>query len=203
MKQHQSISRKHQQGVALIICLIVLLIMTIIGVSATQTTTLEERMAGNLRNSNLAFQAAETALRIGENKLSEISLPGGPTIDGSSGYWDLPDNTSTVLGDTWWWDQEANPLGLWKKTPVATDGTNGVFEVDLSSSQLSGITTNPRYVLEKVAEVPDTLRFGGGGYSGEPPPTTFTRVTARAEAGANGESIVYLQSVFARPYVPK
>ena len=56
----------HQSGAVLAISLIMLLLLTIIGVTATQVTGLEEKMAGNLRNQNLAFQAAEAALRAGE-----------------------------------------------------------------------------------------------------------------------------------------
>ena len=59
--------RYHQRGVALIITLLILLVMTIVSVSSVQTTTIEERMAGNLRDRNLAFQAAETALRNAES----------------------------------------------------------------------------------------------------------------------------------------
>lgn len=42
------------------------LLLTLIGVSGSQVTALEEKMAGNIRDENLAFQAAETALRTGE-----------------------------------------------------------------------------------------------------------------------------------------
>ena len=55
-----------QRGVVLVTGLIFLVILTLLGVTAMQTTILEERMAGNLRDENLAFQAAEAALREGE-----------------------------------------------------------------------------------------------------------------------------------------
>ncbi len=56
----------HQSGVVLIVSLIMLLLLTLIGVTSSQVTSLEEKMAGNSRNYNLAFQAAESALRAGE-----------------------------------------------------------------------------------------------------------------------------------------
>jgi type IV pilus assembly protein PilX len=183
-------SPRHQQGVALIISLLVLLIMTVIGVSAMQTTTLEERMAGNLRNSNLSFQAAESALRAGEDMLSETSLPGDPSLDGSTGYWDDHNNLDDpATPQPWWLDKDAN---WWKTTGVV----GGVYEFDTAT--LSGISDNPRFVLELVSEQPDDL--GVESYEASPPPTTYSRVTARAEAGPNGESVTYLQSIFARPY---
>jgi type IV pilus assembly protein PilX len=43
--------------------------MTIVGVTAMSTTVLEERMASNTRQTRIAFQAAEVALRAGEDWL--------------------------------------------------------------------------------------------------------------------------------------
>ena len=54
---------KHEKGVILVTALIFLLILTILGVSSMSGTVLEERMAGNQADRNMAFQAAESALR--------------------------------------------------------------------------------------------------------------------------------------------
>lgn len=62
--------RTGQKGATLVVALIILLLMTIIGTVAMQGTTLEERMAGNTRDMNLAFQASEAALRAGEGWLN-------------------------------------------------------------------------------------------------------------------------------------
>jgi len=51
-----------QQGAVLLFSLIILLMLTVIGVAAMQTTTLQERMAGNFRDRQVAFQGAEAAL---------------------------------------------------------------------------------------------------------------------------------------------
>ena len=63
----------YQSGAVLIISLIMLLLLTIIGVTAIQTTLLEEKMAGNMREQNIAFQAAESALRSGETDTATIA----------------------------------------------------------------------------------------------------------------------------------
>lgn len=55
-----------QRGVALVIVLILLLVMTLLGLASMRGTLLEERMSGNLYDRSLAFQAAEAALRQGE-----------------------------------------------------------------------------------------------------------------------------------------
>lgn len=51
-----------QQGAALMISLVMLLVLTVLGVSALNTTTLEERMAMNSQEISRALQAAESAL---------------------------------------------------------------------------------------------------------------------------------------------
>ncbi|SEG76871.1 pilus assembly PilX family protein [Marinobacterium lutimaris] len=71
---------RNESGAALIVALIMLLLITIVGVSAMQTTTMEEKMAGNLRDRHVAFQAAEAALRQGESD-AEDSFP---NVDGES-----------------------------------------------------------------------------------------------------------------------
>lgn len=64
------IMRKRQAGSALIIGLIILLLMFILGTAGMRTTILEERMAGNVRDLNNAFQAAELGLQDGEQDIS-------------------------------------------------------------------------------------------------------------------------------------
>lgn len=56
----------HQQGAALVVSLIMLLLMTLVGVTAMQVTMMQEKMVANSRDINTAFQAAETALKRGE-----------------------------------------------------------------------------------------------------------------------------------------
>jgi Tfp pilus assembly protein PilX len=64
-------SRSTQDGMALIVSLVFLLLMTLIGISSMQNATLQEKMAGSVKFRNESFQAAEAALRIGESAVSE------------------------------------------------------------------------------------------------------------------------------------
>ena len=61
--------KSHQTGAVLVVALLFLLVMTLLGVASMRGTALQERMAGNQRDRNLALQAAETALRAGEEWL--------------------------------------------------------------------------------------------------------------------------------------
>ncbi|MCK0165001.1 PilX N-terminal domain-containing pilus assembly protein [Marinobacter sp. S6332] len=69
-----SLSPSSQAGSALIISLIMLLLISLIGVGSMQGTILQERMASNLHDRNIAFQASERALRVGENWLIANTL---------------------------------------------------------------------------------------------------------------------------------
>ncbi len=52
-----------QQGSALIVALVLLLVITLLAVAGMQNTVLQERMAGNMHDRNIAFQQAEAGLR--------------------------------------------------------------------------------------------------------------------------------------------
>lgn len=70
-----------QRGMALIVCLIMLLLLTMVGVSSMQNATLQEKMAGSVKFRNESFQAAELALRVGENAVAASSFVLGPCAD--------------------------------------------------------------------------------------------------------------------------
>lgn len=55
-----------QKGAVLVVGLIILVVLTLLGVQGMRTNVAQERMASNMRERNVAFQAAEAALRVGE-----------------------------------------------------------------------------------------------------------------------------------------
>lgn len=57
---------KRQQGAVLVVGLIILVVLTLLSVQVMRTNVVQERMAGNMRERNVALQAAEAALRVGE-----------------------------------------------------------------------------------------------------------------------------------------
>jgi len=59
MKLHQ---HKNQKGVVLFVALIFLIVLTLMGVSAIETTILETKLAKALEERNYAFQTAEAGL---------------------------------------------------------------------------------------------------------------------------------------------
>ena len=61
---------KKQRGAVLIFALLVLLVMTVLGVSGVGNSVLEERMSGNYQQSHASFQSTEFALRVAETWLT-------------------------------------------------------------------------------------------------------------------------------------
>jgi len=88
--------QKDQQGMALLISLVFLLLLTLIGISSMQNATLQEKMAGSVTLRNQSFQLAEMNLRIGESavQLATYTL----AVCGSTTQCAPPAESSAVTG---------------------------------------------------------------------------------------------------------
>lgn len=77
-------SCRKQRGAALFTGLMMLLVLTLIGISAMRGTTLQEKMAGNLRESAIAFQRAENVVKQVEQAVqvrAETGISGGIVVE--------------------------------------------------------------------------------------------------------------------------
>jgi len=83
----ERISLGNENGVALIIALIMLLILTLIGVSSISTTTFETNISGNERVGTVAFYASEGGIQIGLNQLPDTKPIPVTTIGTDSSCW--------------------------------------------------------------------------------------------------------------------
>ena len=95
-----------QQGSVLIISLMLLLVMTIIGVSSMQNSMLEEKMAANEKNQKLTFQDAETSLTRAENILFNMpwaNLAGNFPQNGQppAGYYSTGTGPADYRAENW------------------------------------------------------------------------------------------------------
>jgi len=64
---------RNKNGVALVIALIMLLLLTFIGISAISTTTFETNIVGNERVGTDAFYASEAIFQVGLNQLPDTT----------------------------------------------------------------------------------------------------------------------------------
>lgn len=158
-----------QAGAALILSLILLLLMTIIGVTAAKVTTQNEKMAGNMRDRELAFQAAESALRDAEASLTVAVLA---SFNGSNGLY------------------QASTPQKWE----VVDWSNASEVIAFSGTALQDVTAQPTYIIEEMEPV-----LGGAGSleAGTPQQTDYYRVTARGIGGTD-TAVVLLQSIYKR-----
>jgi type IV pilus assembly protein PilX len=164
---------RRQRGAVLVIGLLLLVVMTVLSTSAMQSTILQERMAGNDRDRNLAFQAAEAALRDAEQYIQSDAAPFAPfqptSFNGSGLY-----------------DARANP-GAFSRINDLTDPTmTRAFGADTGAAVLPEVAAQPRYLIELLA-----ASCAGSNQS------ALFRVTVRAR-GANDNTSVTLQSRYRR-----
>ena len=163
-----------QTGAVLVVALIMLLALTLIGVSGLSSTTMEERMAGNMRDINTAFQAAEAALREGENLLTG-AVP--PTFDNTNGlYTPAPPYTpERWLSASW----------------AASSTTSRAY-----TGSIADLSAAPRYIIE---ELPSVAPAPGASLAADAPAPDvgMYRITARAQGG-NDTTVVMLQSTYKR-----
>lgn len=173
--QIASNTRRAQHGAALVVSLLLLLVMTILALSMSQTTRLQERMAGSNRDAELALQAADTALRGAETYLIGLGSRPEDCDDPkvckvvNKGTFDTID-----LGrqsQTWW---------LENSTEYGTVGTK-----DLP------VDSDPRYVIEYYDHVKQGLSIGRPQQM-----KVFYKATAHSYGGTKNAEAV-LESVYA------
>lgn len=180
---------RRQQGAILVVALMFLVLLTIIGVSSISGVTLEEKMAGNLREQNLAFQAAESALRDAEIDL-ETAIPGPPggrdpmTITGHFPVTALCTGafTNGVCRNTDFKAEIVTASG-WDWTSATKTVAYGAFTL---AEPMPSVFQQPRYVIEYLPEKDDASTT---------PPTRHFRISARGW-GANQNTSVTLQTVY-------
>ena len=101
---------RRQQGAALVIGLILLVVLTILAVSGVFTSTMELRMVRNMQSQERAFQAAEVAI---EDALAN------PVLSTSAGFSQATTAVPNAPGDEYSYDMQF--VG---QTPLGT-GTTG------------------------------------------------------------------------------
>lgn len=136
---------KHSQhGAALITGLIFLVVLTLLALSATKSTSLEERMAGNARDQDVAFQAAEAGIRDGLIYLANNNLSPASAFTAGCALGLCLNNTTTPVWTT------ITTNNQWETSKTLTySGT----PLKLNSSTV--LPSQPRYIIELLpASVP-------------------------------------------------
>ena len=100
-----------QRGAVLFISLIILVVLALIGIAGMQTTTLQERMAGNYYTIGRAFENSEWGITITENAIHTAVQGGGhynpPAPGGPQGTVVFDQSCANPDMDNWSWAMTA------------------------------------------------------------------------------------------------
>lgn len=171
-----AIAVARQRGVALIMALIMLVVVTLVALSGMRNTSLQEKLAGNLYDRAIALQSADFALAAAE-------------------AWILANERSAILKDSRVVDcsqASANcptiPTNAFAPSP---NGWTSVTPTDFNEGVKAG--SNPQYFIQYLGlknseantstkESVLSLQYGatGGGGSNDSPQNATYRVTARS-----------------------
>ena len=169
-------NQHNQQGAVLITGLIFMVVLTLLAVASMRNTGLEEKMAANAQNQNMAFQAAEAALRQG---LSQIY---SGTITSASGF--TPGCTTvapmglcmpSAPGVAPIWTIQF-PFGQTTQTAIGVATFSGTPLKDVANQPLAN---QPQYIIELLPSIPCpncSMGTGRGAVAGTAIPY---RITAR------------------------
>jgi len=161
-----------QSGVVLPVVLIFLVIMMLLGVTAIRNVTLEEKMAGNSRSYQVAFQSAEEALRFCENHIQGTISPKFYAAQTTA----VPKVSST------------DELPAWSKDNwTATGYSTPVTLKTGSASSGASCMVEPFMISCKSLAISSSIEWCNG-----------YRVTGRG-TGPSSETAVLLQSFFILP----
>ncbi len=187
-----------QQGAVLFVSLLLLLVMTLITVAAMQTTTLEESMAANLKDRNLAFQAAESALRDAEQALRGDIKPQvqvNPALDPATPFWIWNWGSLATAPPLPWWREGSRDAAWWTGAASRSEATS-TFNT-INAAQL-GLIEPSRFIVEYWMFDRDSLVIKSG-YNRRETGRDVHRVTARGMGGTQNATVL-LQSAFVWRY---
>jgi type IV pilus assembly protein PilX len=166
-----------ERGAALVAALLFLVILTLLGTTGVMNNTLQERMAGNARNRDLAFQAAEHGIDAANTWMMTKTKATMRALVDTSGTDLIANDGVRAAGEA-----HANDAGYWQ------DPDKWSTDVISPPDNLSNVVTQPKYVVERLPSYTDNTQV---------PPLTYDyyRVTSRGVGGAE-QAAVILQTLY-------
>ena len=174
-------SREH--GFVLIVALVLLLVLTILGLAAAQTTSLEERMAGNDRNHSMAFESGEAGLSAAYSGILQGLWSNAEFAGNANGLYLL----STCCGASGGYTSAWTVSGVWGGAVPLTTPAPGL--------NIPEVSQQPIFLVEElppVAPPGSNLAVQQNG-SGTPPVQPY-RITVFATGGDQTTHVI-LQAV--------
>lgn len=178
---------RHQRGVALVVSMILLVVITLVGFAAVRGTLIQQKMSSNMYDRQIAFQNAEAAMRAAQARIA--ANPGDIARNCQAGGVVCPANPFTDTN-----------LPASKIISVTAGSGSGQY----TASSLA--TGQPQYVIESMGSWQDPNSSTGYnqsanahnyGAQGLSTMVTYYRVTARSDDPKNAgtRSVVTLQAM--------
>lgn len=179
MNRYRTPPHSTQSGAVLVVSLMMLVIMTLIGVTAMRSTILEEKMSANARDSMLALEASETVLLAGEQHLENTINSLVVAFDGVQlGLYEEGTNPDLLADATW---------------------VNAITYSDV----YPGVTSQPKFIIELIGAVGgaanSTLYLSSYDSVDALGVAHAFRITARG-TGRSDNAVVLLQSNYIRTF---
>jgi type IV pilus assembly protein PilX len=197
MTMSQPTATGNQEGAVLVIGLIILVVMTILGITAMQSTVVEEKMAGNFKDKDVAFRAAEAGLQLGLTYLEQQTEPPEADASGTHNVWP---GCTVGDGDTCGCiiEDDDSCIGRGSVSVLETAGEAVDYNVPAwgaaVSAPLAGVAAQPRIAIEHRYVPPLDVEAAAEGRG-----VHFYTVSALGY-GASLRTKVVLQSTVAKVY---
>ena len=184
------IQQSKQQGAALITALVFMGILTMLGISAMRSNTLDVKIHNAMKDRLNAFQCAEAALRQGELFISTSNSKPDDTTVG------VPTKASMEV-----WQIDTQALNNFVDQAASWWVTNGWSDNTLkdTSDVKVGCADDAFYIVQSLGGIGDN---GSGDLSFKSQATSQIdgyRITSRSE-GVSENAAVILQSTFTRQF---
>ncbi len=185
-------SQRSARGFTLIAILVMMVVLALLALAGVSTSVVQERMAGNVRDRNVALQAAEAALRDAEQDILANIEPSAAFGDACATGLCLPPSmvaSGAVSAPKWQtldWATQARAYG------------SATGAVTLKGPDNNALATQPRYFIELLPSIPPAAGESAcQGCNVAPSHARAYRITVRA-TGVRDSTVVMLQSVYVK-----
>lgn len=181
------VERTRPRGFSLITILVMMVVLMSLALAAMNSGVVQERMAGNARDRNIALQAAEAALRDAEQDVEANLSVSSAFVSACTGGLCLPPSMTS-----------ASPTSkpLWQTIDWgASAGKSRAYGSATGASALPGVNSQPRYIVEMLPPLAPTAGTSANVATATDDASTAFRITARG-VGQRASTVVILQSTY-------
>ncbi|MDN5873636.1 MAG: PilX N-terminal domain-containing pilus assembly protein [Sinobacteraceae bacterium] len=169
-----------QNGVALVVALVLLLVITLLGLGAIRSTSLQQKLTGNFYDREIAFQSAEAGLQSASVAMQNIGADPSIAVNcdvanGGQNCFTNPFNDPDVSNTTYAQTVQKGG-GKGQYTPTGNADWQPQYIIECMGAAQAPAPSNFHNAL--------TQNYGGGAAEPDTPaaakPLTYYRITARS-----------------------